>query len=215
MVLCSGGLDSVVAACVLRAAGAELGLLFVDYGQKGATREHLTVSSFVGKMEDVSLLAWKVDGLFSLSGALLKDASVSADVATAADLKGEVAELKGRNLLLCGLATGIALSRGYEAVAHGNINDGIYPDNRPQFTARFNYLSEFSFGKPHPMLIAPLGHLRKWQVIRLGHQIKVPFERTWSCYFAGELHCGECGSCQSRKRAFAIAKVTDPIKYAA
>jgi 7-cyano-7-deazaguanine synthase len=37
---------------------------------------------------------------------------------------------------------------------------------------------------------------------------------TWSCYRAGALHCGTCGPCYMRRKAFAINGLPEVLRYA-
>lgn len=62
-------------------------------------------------------------------------------------------------------------------------------------------------------LHAPLTWLTKAEVIRLGVQLNVPYELTWSCYEGGGKHCGVCPTCRARKQAFMDADVVDPTEY--
>ncbi|GCE23514.1 7-cyano-7-deazaguanine synthase [Dictyobacter kobayashii] len=59
----------------------------------------------------------------------------------------------------------------------------------------------------------------KAQIARLGANLNVPFELTWSCYEGGneglgDQHCGVCGTCVERYEAFKVAGVPDPTVYA-
>jgi 7-cyano-7-deazaguanine synthase len=67
---------------------------------------------------------------------------------------------------------------------------------------------------PEFRIVAPFHNMSKGEVIRMGAQIGVPFSFTWSCINGHELHCGLCGACRARSRAFAIAGVSDPTEYA-
>jgi len=62
-------------------------------------------------------------------------------------------------------------------------------------------------------VVAPFLLMSKTDIVRLGDQLKVPFERTWSCYKGGALHCGRCGTCVERREAFVQAEVADPTVY--
>jgi 7-cyano-7-deazaguanine synthase len=59
-------------------------------------------------------------------------------------------------------------------------------------------------------LLAPFVKLNKAGVVRLGLELGVPYELTWSCYNGGEKPCGKCGTCIDRKNAFAANGVPDP-----
>jgi len=60
-----------------------------------------------------------------------------------------------------------------------------------------------------------IGHwLEKHDLIRLGAKMKIPLERTWSCYNARKYQCGDqCLTCQYRRIAFNKAKVLDKTHY--
>lgn len=66
---------------------------------------------------------------------------------------------------------------------------------------------------------APFTFMQKSVVVQLGEMAGVPWEKTWSCYQGGEVHCGVCPTCRSRKDAFKILKrggvdISDPTIYA-
>ncbi|MEU5980334.1 7-cyano-7-deazaguanine synthase [Streptomyces sp. NPDC047315] len=49
-----------------------------------------------------------------------------------------------------------------------------------------------------------------------GTRLGAPLEHSWSCYKAGEVHCGTCGTCGTcyeRREAFQEAGVADPTRY--
>jgi 7-cyano-7-deazaguanine synthase len=62
-------------------------------------------------------------------------------------------------------------------------------------------------------LLAPFVNITKTDIAKLGGQIGVPFEDTWSCYEGGDVHCGKCGTCVERIEAIRDAGVTDPTVY--
>jgi 7-cyano-7-deazaguanine synthase len=66
----------------------------------------------------------------------------------------------------------------------------------------------------HVALNRPFVNLTKADIVKIGSKLGVPFERTWSCYKGGELHCGRCGTCVERREAFYLAGIEDPTVYA-
>jgi 7-cyano-7-deazaguanine synthase len=68
----------------------------------------------------------------------------------------------------------------------------------------------------HPvLLVAPLVHMSKADIVREGARLGVDFAITLSCYDpdADGRACGACDSCQLRRRGFEEARVADPTVY--
>ena len=124
-----------------------------------------------------------------------------------------------RNGILLSIATGIAESIDASVVyygAHGG-DHPIYPDCRPEFVqAMREAITTGTDGKI--TLDAPFSNIEKTAIARLGNDLQVPFDKTWSCYQpvatgGGYVHCGRCGTCVERIEAFTAAGVTDPTSY--
>lgn len=60
-------------------------------------------------------------------------------------------------------------------------------------------------------IVAPLVNMNKAQVIGTGLKLKVPYEKTYSCYQGGEHPCHKCGTCRDREEAFLANGVVDPL----
>jgi 7-cyano-7-deazaguanine synthase len=90
----------------------------------------------------------------------------------------------------------------------------IYPDCRGEFLAAFEAMERLAMeGMARITIEAPFLHKSKADIVRVGASLDVPFERTWSCYQGGEIHCGACGTCYERREAFELAGVPDPTIY--
>jgi len=63
-------------------------------------------------------------------------------------------------------------------------------------------------------VLTPLLELEPWQVVDLGFQVGVPFERTWSCLHEGTDPCWSCRGCRNREAAFVQAAKPDPLRAA-
>ncbi|MCI0449049.1 MAG: 7-cyano-7-deazaguanine synthase, partial [Chlorobi bacterium] len=59
----------------------------------------------------------------------------------------------------------------------------------------------------------PIIHLKKYEIVKKGVELNVPFELSWSCYKNEDKACGVCDSCALRLRGFQLAEVEDPIEY--
>ena len=53
--------------------------------------------------------------------------------------------------------------------------------------------------------------MTKAEVVKIGLELKVPYELTWSCYEGNERPCGTCGTCRDRQTAFLKNGIIDPL----
>ena len=59
-------------------------------------------------------------------------------------------------------------------------------------------------------ICAPFLGKTKADIVKIGLELNVPYELTWSCYERGEIPCGVCATCRDRAAAFAANNVKDP-----
>lgn len=212
----SGGLDSVTLAHLLAAEGYELHLLAIDYGQRHRKELAFAVKCahrLGARFDQVDLSS--VGRL--LGGSALTDAIAVPD-GHYAESSMKITVVPNRNAIMLSIAYGVAVARKAEAVAIG-VHAGdhfIYPDCRPAFIGTFEAMQDRAvegFGHPNLHIEAPFLNLTKADIVRVGHQLGVPFAETWSCYKGGDAHCGTCGTCVERREAFSLAGVDDPTTY--
>lgn len=92
--------------------------------------------------------------------------------------------------------------------ARGN----AYADCSVEFVkAMDNAISIGTYGLIH--VKAPLMNMTKADVVKLGLSLSVPYELTYSCYNGQEKPCGVCASCRTRREAFRLNGVEDPVVY--
>lgn len=219
VVLLSGGLDSATAAALARREGWELYALTVRYGQVHACEVEAArrVAASIGVARhlelDVDLKAFGGSSLVG-EGNIPKNGPLSAPVSSVPSTY-----VPARNTVLLSLALAWA-----EVLAAGRIVIGVnaldysgYPDCRPEFIAAFDYLASLATragieGKP-TRIWAPLQHLTKAAIIRVGMALSVDYALTHSCYdpAAGGRPCGHCDSCRLRAIGFAEAGYPDPL----
>lgn len=87
-----------------------------------------------------------------------------------------------------------------------------YADCSPEFAAAMD--EAINIGTYGNITVnRPLINLNKAGVVKIGLELNVPYELTWSCYEGGEKQCGTCGTCIDRKAAFEANGVKDPVEY--
>ena len=127
--------------------------------------------------------------------------------------------MPARNTVLLSLALAWAEVLDAERIVIGvnALDYSGYPDCRPEFIAAFEYLATLATRagvEGRPLRIwAPLQHLTKAGIIRVGLELGLDYGLTHSCYDPGPdgRPCGRCDSCQLRARGFAEAGVADPL----
>jgi 7-cyano-7-deazaguanine synthase len=121
-----------------------------------------------------------------------------------------------RNTVLLTIGFAAAAARGAEVVSLGVSKlDRITPDCRPEFLDAMKAMQSFAlFEIADVRLETPLIDLSKGEVVKLGHDLGVPLEETWSCWRGEEIHCGHCMPCKERHQAFRDADLPDPTRYA-
>jgi len=214
LVVCSGGLDSVVAATyVKKVLGYDVTLVHFRYGSRAEGPEVSAIWKVAGAL-GVGLWIRTIDAYEPGDSPLLQADSKIAGGEEGAEFAHEW--VPARNLLMLAHATAMAEAKGFDTLVLGNNLEeaGAYPDNEPEFIAKFNDLLPFAVGDGKRMrVMMPVGNLMKHEIVALGHRIGAPLDKTWSCYRAGEQHCGTCGPCYMRRTAFDINGLEEVISY--
>jgi 7-cyano-7-deazaguanine synthase len=214
LVVCSGGLDSVVSATYSqRELGMDVHLIHFLYGSRAEGPEVQAVQK-VAEHLGAELTLFPLNVYSKGDSPLLDPDSKVAGGEAGAEFAHEW--VPARNLLLLSVATAFAEARGIDTIVLGNNLEeaGAYPDNEPEFIAKFNDLLPFAVGDGKRIkVIMPVGNLMKHEIVALGKQVEAPMHLTWSCYRAGEVHCGTCGPCYMRRKAFEINGLPEVISY--
>jgi 7-cyano-7-deazaguanine synthase len=215
VVLLSGGLDSYTAAASARAQGYELLALTIRYGQTHSTEieaaRRVAASLGVARhMElDVNLAAFGGSSLVG-DGAIPTDRALDAT-----DIPSTY--VPARNTIFLSLALGWAEVVGAEAIVIGvnALDYSGYPDCRPEYIEAFERLATLATragveGRPFRVL-APLQHMTKADIIRLGVKLGLDYALTHSCYAPRPdgRPCGHCDSCRLRAKGFEEAGIAD------
>ena len=103
-----------------------------------------------------------------------------------------------RNGLFLSSAASIAISKECKVIYYGAHSDdaagNAYPDCSDAFNNAMNEAIYLGSGK-QVRIEAPFVNMNKAEVVKIGLDLKVPYELTWSCYEGGDRPCGLCGTC--------------------
>lgn len=215
LVVCSGGLDSTVAATLARQQYEEIDLLHFVYGCRAQAREIAAVDEIAMRLRCGVYMVNVADVFEQIGHSRLTGTwDGVADGESGAEFAHEW--VPARNLIMLSIAVGVAEGHGYGTVVLGNNLEeaGAYPDNEQEFIARLNDVMPYAVAADkHVTISEPVGHLVKHEIVQLGVEIGAPLDATWSCYDANDKHCGTCGPCYMRRTAFAMLGHDDPIAY--
>lgn len=220
VVLVSGGINSAVTAAVAKEQ-YETALLHVAWGHRTAERELAAFQEIAGflkveqtlvaelscmavfggnarasrrqSIEDASVVGRTVPGTFAFG---LLPAMLSLAAAWAGSIRA-------RRILV-----GISENHGTTTTPIGK----LYPDRRREFIQTFNLMLQYAKPSDRDLLVeAPLIDLNRAETIRLGQRLRLPFDRTWSCYSSNSAPCHRCIACVNRESGFLQAGVADPL----
>jgi 7-cyano-7-deazaguanine synthase len=209
VIVFSGGADSTTVAYWAKRQGFEIYAISFKYGQM-ATKEVECAKKIAEKL-GVSI---KIMDLSSLNEVFGDVTSLCNKAIPMTSAFSQPIIVPFRNAIFLSVAVSYANSICANKVFYGaqRSDEPFYPDCRYEFYKTFERAAQL--GTNTGICIeAPLGSKTKPETIRVGKELGVPYELTWSCYFNGLKHCGECESCVNRKSAFKEAKIHDSTEY--
>ena len=223
VVLLSGGLDSTTALAIAIAQGYATYALSFDYGQ----RHKIEIEAARRIVKSLGVKQHRVVEIDNrlLGGSALTD---NVDVPKSRSEKEisagiPVTYVPARNIIFLShaLAWAEMIPAGHIFLGVNAIDYSGYPDCRPEFIAMFEMLANIGTkagveGRRF-QIHAPLIKMSKAQIVRKAVELDVDLALTHSCYDPTPegRACGQCDSCQLRRKGFREAGVIDPIKYAA
>jgi 7-cyano-7-deazaguanine synthase len=217
--LISGGLDSMVAAAMMRADGYRLLALSIDYNQRHQIE--LAAARRIASTLDAERQVVMPLDLRAFGGSAL-----TADIDVPKEGVGDdipVTYVPARNTIFLSLSLGWAEAANARDLVIGvnALDYSGYPDCRPEFVAAFEDMAALATKAgvegDRFRIHAPLQHMTKADIVREGTRLGLDLGLSWSCYdpAPGGVHCGLCDSCRLRAKGFEEAGVPDPTQYAA
>ncbi len=217
--LLSGGLDSATTLAVARRDGFETYALSFDYGQRHRI-ELEAAARLAGALGAAEHRVVAVDLRGFGASALTDDIDVPKGREAGEIAHGiPVTYVPARNTVFLALATAWAEVLGAADIFLGvnALDYSGYPDCRPEFLHAFEAMANLATragveGATKLRIQAPLLHLSKAEIVRLGRELGVNFALTQSCYDPDPngRACGLCDSCLLRRKGFAEAGLVDP-----
>ncbi|MBL3553519.1 7-cyano-7-deazaguanine synthase [Rhodovulum sulfidophilum] len=206
VVLLSGGPDSSTLAFWAFKQGYDIRALFVNSGQYYADHELAGARAVANKLS----IHLEVAELANFRQVLI---GFIPHPYTAMGGGAEVWK-RGGAFLPTAVACSYAAITGCEEVLVAMIAEDIelWPDARSfieNSAPNFRLITK----NKDANISLPFASKRKSEVLQLGSELGVPFERTRTCQNTTINHCGECVRCKKRASAFAEAGIPDPTTY--
>lgn len=220
LVLSSGGLDSTVclALAVQKFGKENVATVIVNYGQRHI--KEIESGRKVAEYYGVPHYEFNVEELFKYSNCSLMadgqpviETTYEKQVEEGKKITSYVPFRNGLMLSICAtLGQSLWEEEECDVYLGNHASDFAYADCTPKFVKKMQAaIFEGTYG--WVKFVSPLQDMTKSEVVKLGSDLSIPFELTWSCYEGEELPCGRCASCLERKRAFEANGLIDPVQY--
>jgi 7-cyano-7-deazaguanine synthase len=219
VVLCSGGLNSAVAAAVA-ASDHELAMLHARFGHRAAQREEICFKKQVASFDAAHALCIDMPHVEQIGGNArvsrklpIEDALAIGEGRSTSHIPGLIGSLLGAAFQWASVigATKIFLGVSEDLGPPGPRTGSIYPDHCREYVELLKYAYRFASDAKPLSLETPVIDLSRTEIIKLGSRLGAPFDLTWSCISSASEPCGGCLGCATRNRGFLDAALPDPI----
>jgi len=211
----SGGMDSTLAAYMMKKEDYEIIAVHFNYDQRTETKELWCFNQLTQALDVKESYTLDLDFFKQLGASALTDKNI--EVPTGGVEEGvPVTYVPFRNGIFLSMAAAIAEKEGAEIITIGVVEEDSsgYPDCREEYiTAMQRAINLGTKDETNIEIKMPLVHLQKSQIVAEALKLNVPLELTWSCYKNEEKACGVCDSCRLRLNGFKVAGIEDPIDY--
>jgi len=218
--LISGGLDSYVTASIAKHEGYSIYALSFNYGQQH-NKEIECAKKIAYDINSKEHIIFNIE-INKFKGSALIDKSLKIPNNNKLEEIGKSIPstyVPARNTIFLSISLAYAEVINADAIYIGvnNTDYSGYPDCRPEYIKAYQKMADIATKKSiegkNIKICAPLLFLSKAEIIKKGVDLKISFEKTWSCYNGKNKSCGKCESCLLRLKGFKEAKVKDPLTY--
>ena len=222
VVLLSGGLDSATVAAIAVSEGFAVNALSFSYGQRHSW-ELEAARRVAGALGIASHRIASIDLRAFGGSALTADIDVPKGRSSDDMSHGiPITYVPARNTIFLSYALAWAEVLGAVDIFIGvnALDYSGYPDCRPEYIHAFEAMANLATkaaveGRQKLTIHAPLIQMTKAGIIRRGLELGVDYGLTSSCYDPSQegRPCGQCDSCQLRRKGFREAGALDPLSY--
>ncbi len=207
IILFSSGLDSTTVLYYAMSKGYDCHCLIFDYGQKH-NKEVDNAKKFAKGLK-LNYHVVKTSIPWDTSSLINKDKKIPEHKQIK---EGFVPStyVPGRNTIFLSYAISYAETIKAKKIFLGinAVDFSSYPDCTPKYLKSMQQVMKALHNGIE--ICAPIEKYSKAQIIKLGTKLKVPYEKTWSCYNGKNKPCGKCDSCKLRAKGFKEAGIDDP-----
>ena len=214
LVIASAGLDSTTVIGLQKEKYDVVDLVHFTYGCKAQEKELdriKKIAEYYGSklyIIDLSLAFNNIESTLFNDEDNIVDGILGTEIA--------MEWIPSRNLVFLSHAIALAESKGYNIVSTGvNLEEsGAYPDNEENMFIKMNDVLFNAVNWNKSVRIEnPLSNDMKYDIVRRGLELNVPFYLTWSCYRNGDKICKSCAPCRMRRVAFERNGMMDPLLF--
>ncbi len=207
IVLFSSGLDSTTVLYYAMSKGYDCHCLIFDYGQKH-NKEVDNAKNFAKNLKlnyhvVKTSIPWDTSSLINKSKKIPEHKQIKEGFVPST-------YVPGRNTIFLSYAISYAETIKARKIFLGinAVDFSSYPDCTPKYLKSMQQVMKALNNGIE--ICAPIEKYSKAQIIKLGTKLKVPYEKTWSCYNGKNKPCGKCDSCKLRAKGFKEAGINDP-----
>jgi 7-cyano-7-deazaguanine synthase len=211
----SGGMDSTLAAYMMRDEGYEIIGLHFNYEQRTQTKELQAFHAICKELNVIDPYVVNLDFFSDIGASALTDKSIEVPI-NGIEEGVPATYVPFRNGIFISIATAVAEKEAASVLSIGVVEEDSsgYPDCREEYITSMQ--KSINLGTRDETILEikmPLVHLKKSQIVQEAVERNVALGLTWSCYQSEDKACGVCDSCRLRLNGFEQAGVIDPIAY--